>query len=1778
MADIHHLVEDQKDLFSNLQRTARLYNSRQNKTHGLAQSVLDEIESNFLQFKDGNTQLCAVVRDNTINTENIPYFKDDVYYKFQDEFFTLKSQLLDFMESSGSHSRSPGIQSSTFAGPSHSRNETFALQARLPKIDLPVFSGDYLTWMSYQDMFVSLVHNNSGLTDVQKFCFLKNSCKGTPLDIVNEYPATDSSYNLAWTALQNRYHNKRKIVDTIFKKLFSISASDGSSKSIQTILDTTRTSIALLRTLEVNTEGEHAMLIYMTVNKLDIQTRKEWEQSLNASTQIPPIEDLFKFLEATFRTLETISDQTESNPNASFSKPKNPQQQNKGKNNFRRYVNAVSTNTDSNCPCCNKRHLLFKCFKFAALASTEKRDFLNSKRICRNCLAPGHFSNKCHVDSRCQVCQQNHHTTVHNEYFINRASETPPSEPATPSHTPSSSQVIENVTAHVVDNSETFSRRKRPQVLLATMRVVLKTAQGDFVLRALLDQCAQATFITKKAADALNLSYRRNFVEICGVGGSQPTISKNYVNFSIFSRIETNFKIDCEALVLSKITAYQPMAINEKLLPDLKKFSLADPSFSKPGEVDLLLGGDVYGDIVLPQQHKFNDGLFLQFTHFGWIVSGPSPDNSYQHTITVNVCSLDKQLQSFWEQEELLEKKVLTEEEILCEQHFKNTTSRNSSGRYTVSLPFKSLLKGLPLPVFAHTDYAALSRLKNVETKCKLNKNFGKLYTEFMEEYERLGHMEKVGIYPRDLNRNGFFLPHHGVLRESSSTTKLRVVFDGSCKRSAQSSLNEELVAGPALQNDLPTIINRWRRFKIGFRADLEKMFRQILVVQEQQRFQQILWRNSGSEEISIYKLSTVTYGTTPAPFLSIRVLQQLALDEKEKYPLACSVLNSDTYVDDVISGADSLSEAYHLHTQLCSLLNEGKFNLRKWTTNSKELLELIPVDYREKSDIFELNQPNTVKALGLEWNTVDDCFSFKINFENTSVVTKRSLLSDAAKLYDPLGWLAPTTILAKIEFQNLWLLGIEWNDRLPEALEKKWLIYRKNLKFLEQIKIPRWIGTYRGATVEIHGFSDSSKLAYAAAVYAKTISDSGTKVYLIQAKTKVGPIKRLTIPRMELCGATLLAKLVDRITSSLDQEISNVFYWTDSTTVLSWIRGQSSRWPVYVGNRVAEIQRRSHTSQWRYISTRENPADCASRGISSNELVEHELWWHGPKWLTEPSENWPKQPKLNLNETDDISTDPTLNMHSIVADVKQYPELLTRFSSLCKLIRVTAYIFRFKNNTQYNKKSQINGNGKMTGFLSTEELKFARLRLVKLSQEVDFPQEISELQKKGQIIKNSALAQLCPFFDSSQILRVGGRIQNSDLDYCSKHPILLKKQNPLTNLLFLDAHIKTLHGGLIQMQAYVVREYWIISSRSVAKRILRKCITCFKYNSKAAQQMMGNLPSVRLKPARPFKHSGVDYAGPIVIKQSTARNSVTTKGYICLFICMATKALHLEAVTNLSTDAFLAAFRRFVSRRGPCTDMYSDCGTNFVGANKELQILYNRSKSSIPDEISDRLAKNGTKWHFIPPASPNFGGLWEAGVKSTKHHLKRVMQNRILTFEELTTLLAQIESCLNSRPLCPLNSEPSDCNALTPAHFLIGEPTLCVPEEDLLDVNIDRLNRWKTVEKLKQNFWRRWSNEWLCRLQARPKWLKITQNPKIGDLVVVFDERGAPGEWPLARIQDIHPGKDGCVRVVTLFSNRKMFKRPISKIALLPSNDCFDALENGYNPKNIADDDSSSV
>ncbi|XP_075156561.1 uncharacterized protein LOC142229864 [Haematobia irritans] len=483
-------------------------------------------------------------------------------------------------------------------------NESFSSQVRLPKIDLPTFCRDYLQWISYRDMFTSLVHKNHSLSNVQKYFYLRSSCKDKPLAIVNEYPASEASYELAWSALSRRYHNKRKICDTIFKKMFDIPASDASCESIKRILDTMRTCLSLLKTLDINCDNWYAILIHIIISKLDIQSCKEWEQNLKASAEIPKLEQLFTFLETTFRTLEST-----------------------------RRVHVVS-HADENCQCCGKRHLLYNCFAFAALHSNEKRELISFKGICRNCLNSGHMSKDCRLESRCQICRLPHHTIVHNEYGTNSITSTSSSGSATDEPTTAGNTVIQ---PNINCNMALLNSTGIPNVLLATVCVIVQSPYGNFKLRAILNQRAQATLITKSAAKRLRLKSQKTMIRINGVGGNEMVIQK-FVNFSLMSNSDKDFKLNARAFVMPSLTTYHPGPISTNQLPDLSGYNLADPQFQNDDQIDLLIGGDLYGDILLPEQRKLDQSVFLQLTRFGWVVSGSTCSFDYSDPgININI-------------------------------------------------------------------------------------------------------------------------------------------------------------------------------------------------------------------------------------------------------------------------------------------------------------------------------------------------------------------------------------------------------------------------------------------------------------------------------------------------------------------------------------------------------------------------------------------------------------------------------------------------------------------------------------------------------------------------------------------------------------------------------------------------------------------------------------------------------------------------------------------------------------------------------------------------------------------------------------------------------------------------------------------------------------------------------------------------------------------------------------------------------------------------------------
>lgn len=418
---------------------------------------------------------------------------------------------------------------------------------------------------------------------------------------------------------------------------------------------------------------------------------------------------------------------------------------------------------------------------------------------------------------------------------------------------------------------------------------------------------------------------------------------------------------------------------------------------------------------------------------------------------------------------------------------------------------------------------------------------------------------------------------------------------------------------------------------------------------------------------------------------------------------------------------------------------------------------------------------------------------------------------------------------------------------------------------------------------------------------------------------------------------------------------------------------------------------------------------------------------------------------------------------------------------------------------------------------------------------------------------RNSKLLTLNPFMDNHGLIRIGGRLENAPISYDRKHPIIIPSSHHVTSIIIDKFHKETLHGGIALVLNAIRNRYWILNARRTISNKLHKCIKCARQRSVLSTQLMGNLPVARVSITKPFCKVGIDYAGPITIRTSTLRNAKQQKAYISVFVCMATKAIHIELVSDLTAEAFLAALKRFVARRGLCTDIYSDCGSNFIGANRTLQSEYRKLTKLQHTTGTQFCTAQGIRWHFNPPSSPHFGGLWEAGVKSIKYHVRRVLGNATCTFEEYVTLLSQIEACLNSRPLCYLPNNPDEMFVLTPGHFLIGQPLNAIPENESSSQPVLPSQRWKFLQQLLKQFWNKWSKDYLNQLQNRPKWKIMQQNIHPGEVVIVKSEQLHPTVWPLGIIEKVYPGKDGLVRVVQVRTKNGLFERPVAKLCRLP-------------------------
>ncbi|XP_045493460.1 uncharacterized protein LOC123692730 [Colias croceus] len=1278
---------------------------------------LDALEELWSQFLQTHTQIIQVSESDKLNATT--YVKADTYGNCEEQYIDYKYELREAranltVKSTYVHHAADGSTTAT-----DSNQQGF----KLPKIAIPHFSGKYTEWTSFRDLFLSLVHSNPTLDDVQRLHYLKCQLTGEAERFLRHIPITAENYKLCWKQLEDRYSNKKYLANCILKK----------------------------------------------------------------------------------------------------------------------FMNQKTVTTES---------------------ATALRELLDNTNECHNVYS-------CPQSSRCRICKKKHHSLLHpKNVSLPSVPQMSEAEPDAKEATASTSTQVKNI-----NNIRACFSRFSGQVLLATALVNARSHTGSLItLRCLIDQGSQASFLTEAAVQLLGLRKIPHKSSIIGLGSdhSSSVASKARVEIEIESR-HCNFKICVQAFVLNKLTSVLPernAVVN--LSPEVSKLVLADPFFATPNKIDMLLGADVYGQILLEGLIKNSPSeLIAQNTQLGWILSGPIQSRSSSSTIWCNHIHQNDEyelMKKFWELESdqfASDKSLLTEEEIKCENIYSSTTRRDSSGRYIVHLPFRT---DDPNCKYGNSKAIAIKQFNRLENRLLKNPKLKAEYAAVIEEYKRLGHVETVPSHEEDL-ADAVYLPHHAVIREDKDTTKVRVVFNASCPGTNGITLNDELMVGPSLQPDLRHIIMRWRQYPICLVADIIKMYRQVKISELHTNFQRFVWREDPDQRLQHLRLLRVTFGTALAPYLAVKSLQQVAHDDGLKYPLAAERVLREFYMDDFMSGCFSVEEGKQIYKEITQLLQGGGFVLQKWSSNSEEIINEINEDVEDQAENLKLKIDEIMKILGLTWNRRTDEFEYVVKLPQLSPpVTKRKVISEISRLFDPVGWLAPVIISAKVFIQKLWLSGIEWDVELPPQLLKDWLKYRSELDTLTKFSIPRWININHDDKVrELHGFCDASNVAFAAVVYLRVVNSIGeVNVALIASKTKVAPIKQVSIPRLELCGAVLLTRLLLEVSQVMGIEKSSIHAWTDSQIVLVWLQGQPSRWKTFVANRVSEIITSLEPQQWQHVSTKDNPADCASRGSTQWDV---QLWKEGPKWLQEKDINFTRGRIEDTDLEERKMKICLINTHSDEADPEE--EIYSRFSSLRRLLRVTALCKRLIK--RMRKKEVEDQKDWITSFEIRESLKIC----VKRCQEKHFGEELADLRNKKEINKKSKLVSLNPIVDEDGILRVGGRLQQAILSDERKHPIILPRKSQFTTLIIADAHERTFHGGPQLMQNYLQSKYWIIGAKDLIRLCVRKCVRCVRYTARIRHQLMGQIPVERSTACRRFLRSGVDYAGPINIRTSKGRGNI---------------------------------------------------------------------------------------------------------------------------------------------------------------------------------------------------------------------------------------------------------------------------------------------------------------
>ena len=1755
MKELTKLITQRKAIRDSLER-----NSEELEQYVTAKNVEEiEILHELIVSREQAITVLDLQISNALDMDS--FEKDQIeVLQFQEKITRMRKKAAKFVE------KVPDVPSTPVAPIAPSKEPC---RARLPELKVPSFDGKYDEYHSFLDQFKSAIGNRTDVSEIDKLSYLLLYLKGDAARAVRGLTLVAENYKEAMNILDERYGNKDILINTIMSKLVKIKtvSDEWQISALRGLCDELDIGVRQLTSAGITMETYSPILLPMMLGKLPTRILLMWNRKRHGLDN--NLKEFLEFLktevsdiEYTFQLKKDFMGST-SKPNPKSNGKHNNQGRTEDEKDFMSVFYAESTERsnkdegkDKKCIFCAGAHESYKCDKAEKMSLKDREQAVRDSKSCWRCLRGGHKIAECSTKCFCGNCGKRHNTFVCKK----------PKKPKDPKD-PSSEDKTKVKTYHL--NTDPIGGS-----ILMTLQAQAIDQNGESLnVRIFLDPGSDKSFVCKAVDTKLDLeSIGAKNVTIEGFNGtvvSDGELEVKRLELRSIKESRDSVNIPITAMVVPYIC--HPL----KKIPkgpwiqelDCKGIQVGDALQTYSGEtapIDLLIGGDYYPRIIKDYNIRLQSGPMAISSHLGWTLLGPIIKENNNNAVSLLVKSevtededLHECVSRFWSMEEMgVNKEEAYDHSANSEvmEDFEQGIRQLEDGHYEVSLPKNK--KGL---MVKNNKWLAQRRLDNLMKKLKQDPDVLQRYHGEMQALLE----ENIASPAIETNQetSSFYIPHRAVIREDKETSKLRIVFDGSAKDPKGLALNSCLDQGLNLNPELLQLLLRFRLHKVVLVGDLKKAFLQIWIKPEDRELCKFLWFKDPCTDIvpTTYQMNRVLFGLNCSPFLLSATLRHHCTKYLTQYPSTAESLLRDMYVDDWITGGEDENEVLTKYKEGQLIMKEGGFTLTKWKSNSKRVCINIIQDSQAPTVDCSKESPlvlDYTKILGVSWSATDDLMVFDLSslvekMESLPIITKRHVLSVGSQIFDPLGLISPYTVRFKRFMQTIWKKELKWDEPLPQYMQDYWSRCIEDLKAQTIFTIPRHVMVQKNVGLQIHVFTDASSSVYAATVFIRVQEDSNVSCRLLMTKARVAPIKQVTIPRLELIGAVLGARLSKYVKDAYPG-LANVrsYFWTDSRVVMYWINQPSKTWKTYVQNRVAEIQTTTESATWGWCPGKENPADIPSRGASLQELQDSTLYQNGPEWLLQDESHWPSQ---DIEATDEAEEErkrekepPSIVMCSILSENQE-----KRISTFYKAIRVVGWLYRWVHIIR-NKRLEDSEREKLaTGVLSVQETSKAELYWWKKVQQDQFANEIANPENLKS--RKSSLKQLDPVMGDDGLIRIKGRLAKSDLSYGQKHPIIVKGSHWIVEAYIRKCHELTCHSGVSDTLVLLRKKLWIIRGRNEIKKVIRKCVVCQKQKKETVKQIMAPLPLDRVKEADIFDVVGMDFFGPYYVKPGK-----DNKAYGLIMTCAVTRAVHLELLRSMETDEFLMAFERFVARRGTPKIIYSDNAKTFKKACRELTPDPEDIIQST--EIRDRLTNKGIEWKYIVERAPWWGGMWERLIRSVKTLMKRKLGRAFLHFDELSTALVQVEGIINSRPLSFVYSEPGEPEPISPNDILIGKKNtvlspVCEIAEPVDDSEEGIRRRIKHKNALVTQFFKRWRDEYLLELRKTYDHLKRVNEEaalKVGDICLIGDDFVPRQAWKLGRIVQTHKGGDGVTRAVTLKTSKGELNRPVQRLVKL--------------------------